>query len=381
MPAIASPVQFDKVSGLDFSGLASVTAVELLQSINQLAPLANIGGVIVLDGSVYFPGVTANPRFKRYIWIDTQGGTAVAKIYDQSGADTYAAWVDIAISDGSVTTAKLADLSVTVGKIAVGTARFLLRTNAAGTAVEFVNPNSIFAAGDIEVDKLGHTGAPASVCYLKKDAAGTKSWANPSFADFPAGTTLAQSQISPSATNGQVIGTVAGIAAWAHIKDLIPIGSEIPITKVDGSGAAAYQVLRKNAGNTALEYGTLPINRYYTFDAGNLGAILPSAAATGAVNFAHGLGAFPVLVKCVLRCINAELGYVAGDETPFESVYDNPVADQRGRPCFSYAYDATNVTLFALNSAAGDRIMLRRDTGAPTAMTDANWRVRIYAFV
>src|SRR2546422_359553 len=138
----ASASQYDVIPGFDISSLVSATQLQLMQMVSQLAPLSNIGGVIVFSGGggTDWPGVVNNPRFKRYVWIDTATVPPIAKIYDASGADAYANWTQIALPDGAVTTAKLAALAVTVAKIAVGTARYILRTNVAGTAVEFANP-------------------------------------------------------------------------------------------------------------------------------------------------------------------------------------------------------------------------------------------------
>lgn len=69
---------YDSLAGLDLSSLASVTQTQIMQAINQIGPLNDIGGILCFDGNSLlgagsgFPDVTTNPRFVRYIWIDTQ---------------------------------------------------------------------------------------------------------------------------------------------------------------------------------------------------------------------------------------------------------------------------------------------------------------------
>lgn len=118
------PSQFDLIAGFDLNSVDSASQSEVMQAINQIAPLSNIGGVLYFSsvGGTVWPSIAINPRFTRYLWIDTDTTPPVAKIYDGAG-DTYADWTQIALPDGSVTTAKLAALAVTIDKIAVGTAR------------------------------------------------------------------------------------------------------------------------------------------------------------------------------------------------------------------------------------------------------------------
>lgn len=89
---------YDVISGLDISSLASVTQAQLVQMVNQIAPLSNVGFVLAFDGAaagaagVGFPDVTTNPRYVRYLWIDTQNRSApVLKRYSGTYAGTPAA--------------------------------------------------------------------------------------------------------------------------------------------------------------------------------------------------------------------------------------------------------------------------------------------------
>jgi len=76
--------QYDFTTQLDPTSLASVTAAQLLQMFQTLTPLTNIGGVIY--GSTT-PDIANNPRFARYLWIDTStiGATtqATPKYYNK----------------------------------------------------------------------------------------------------------------------------------------------------------------------------------------------------------------------------------------------------------------------------------------------------------
>lgn len=107
--------QYDQQAGLDVSSLPSVSQSQLLQMINQSAPLSNIGFVLCFAGDaagaagVGFPDVTNNPRFIRYIWIDTQNPLSPSiKKYSGTYAGTpanpsamsnlYTDWVSLTVS-------------------------------------------------------------------------------------------------------------------------------------------------------------------------------------------------------------------------------------------------------------------------------------------
>lgn len=381
----ASAEQFDYQSGYDLSSLSSATQAQVMQALSQIAPLSNIGGVILMSGGggTDWPGVTNNPRFKRYIWIDTFTNPPVLKVHDQGGVDGYANWgTGIAIADGSITNAKLANATVQIGKLSItgGAARYIMRVNAANTAIEFANPTTIFNDGEVALTKLDVTGAPAGLSFLSRSAAGVLSWKAPTFSDLSG--TLGVGSITPSGTNNQVNATVAGASTWAYVKDVVPDG-DLPIAKLVPAGSALH-ALRRNAANTATEWALPVISKSYSESDANLISVSLPAATNAVKLFAHGLAALPSYVRVVALCVTGENGWVTGDEIAIESIYDNVVSganDRQGRPCFAVGIDAVNITVCGPSVTAGDTANHHKTTGAIAVFNRANWRLKAYAWV
>lgn len=386
----ASPLQYDHQPGFDLASLAQVERTQLMQALSKMGPLSNIGGIIAFDGGggLLWPGVTDNPRFWRYLWIDTNTTPPTIKCYDQSGVDGYANWVSATLADGSVTTAKLDDEAVRTDKMSIANpaggdwaANWVCRIDPTGTFVEYCSPDSIFAVSELPRTAIDVSGAPAgTTSFLKRDAsAGQTTWAKPTFSDLAAGT-IGISQIEVSASNFQVIATVGGVNVFDYIQNILEDGV-LPIAKL--VGGAAYQVLRTNSAGTAKEWGTLPFNRSATItDDQAVGTSLPLGADTvyDDSTMDHGLGTRPTLVIPVLVCTSNDLGYVVGHEIPLHQVWDNTAASQLGRPAFTCLWNATRVKFYGLNIAAL-RATMRNDTGASGNITDTNWRLKYYAFV
>lgn len=135
------------------------------------------------------------------------------------------------------------------------------------------------------------------------------------------------------------------------------------------AGGDAGKILKVNAGETAYEKTTLaavlPFTKSFTSS--------EQAIATGGAGtaVAHGLGEAPKLVQYVLRCKTAELGYSVGDEV-IAGWGSGGISDR----AILAVIDATNVTPVW----SGGTEILRKDTGAATALTGANWKLLIKAW-
>lgn len=356
----------DIVSGLDISSLASVSQTQLLQMINQAAPLVNRGGIIFMSGAAAaLPDIAANPRFSRYIWLDTQTDPPTPKIYN-AGAGT---WGSLVVGAGSITNAEIsAAAAIAITKLAFGTARYIVRTNAAGNALEFVNPNSIFTTNDVPLSALDSSAAAAGKTYLQRNASsGITSFQPVAFADFAAGDLIAVNKITPG-TNGYVLGTVAGAVTWATIESLI---TTLDYTKITGA-TGAYQVIRRNAGNTANEWASIPFARYTRALSA---ATLMAAGATQ--NIAHGGGGTvrPIFVQLFLLNEIADLSYLVGDEVPSSCCF----VSTTGAPTFTYTWDTTNVVV--RRNGVGNVMLLEKATGVETAVGAlADWRLIAYSY-
>lgn len=88
-------------------------------------------------------------------------------------------------------------------------------------------------------------------------------------------------------------------------------------------------------------------------------------------NTAHGLPGKPQLVRWVLVCQTAELGYVSNDEVDVASLYDAGGT----KPAFTWGADATNVWLIEGNKPA----VYKKDASGASAMTLADWDAKCYA--
>jgi hypothetical protein len=139
-----------------FGGYASV----LLQLIRQAIPSSTYG-MILFDTTA--PDVTgSNAWRKTCVWLDlTLPDFPTVNVYKEG---TSPGWVNTnnIISNGSITTAMIANGAVTLPKLSVsgGAALQLIRVNATNTAFEFINVASIITIGSIPVGSLITTGIP-----------------------------------------------------------------------------------------------------------------------------------------------------------------------------------------------------------------------------
>lgn len=95
----------------------------------------------------------------------------------------------------------------------------------------------------------------------------------------------------------------------------------------------------------------------------------------GSLTLAHGLGAAPGLKVFVgLVCQTSELGYTAG-----QVLVANPWSGDSFHVGFGIITDATNLGI-RFGSAVNVFTIPRFDTGVNSAITNANWRLRVTAF-
>lgn len=382
-------VQYDFQAGLDPSALSSITQSQLLQMIQQMAPLNNIGGIVwqagtslnatIAQGTGGSPSVTDNPRFARYMWMNTYSAASAAPTpyyYDASTGN----WTANAVAAGTITNANVsASAAIAVTKLAFGTARYLLRTNAAGTANEFVAPIDAFNTGELPVGKLIPNGSNG---YLKTSSGATVWVADATErAAISSGLTFVASQITGGSA-GQFLGNIAGTNQLAAFDSIAP-SQAVGLSKLAQGGAISNDVLYWNG--TTWAKGTPIFNLFLSVTANTNGIDLGlvSAITTGSAT-AHGLGSRPRVVRGVLRCVTNDAGFLAGTEVPMESFIDNGAPNNNA---FAYGADNTYVyfTVFRNYSAAGNIQVVPYTTGAPGAapvnITLANWRIALYAFI
>jgi hypothetical protein len=368
------PAQFDIAPGLDPSALSSITQAQLLQMVAQLAPLSNIGGVIF--GTSAGVDVANNQRFKRYILLDTTGGTTLTpRYYDQSepsGPNAAGNWTAVSVTAGSIVNASVAAAAaIAITKLAIGTARYILRTNSGGTANEFISPASIFAANELPVNSLVAGGGAG---YLKTSG-GVVQWigdATERAAIISAITGLAPSQIQPGAIN-TVLGTnSAGSVVMASINTILANGA-ISLLKLDGSSASATNVMAWD-GSTWLPTA-LALKITSGSPVSTIGILSGNNFATAVHTIAHGLTVIPKMVRVVGKMTNAvaDLGWNQNDEVDiysFRRTTGNFVLVNVG-------VDATNVTI-ALCETSSE--LGNKATGVYAGIDETKWFPKVYAW-
>lgn len=128
-------LEFDLFEGLDPTDLAELGASELLQMIRQASPRGNIGFVIYQSTA---PDVLNNPRYARYIWIDTSDIDPANWPFKKYNTTT-SSWEIYNPSIGSVNTDSILDGAVTLAKLyapGIGEALKIVRVKADGSGFE-----------------------------------------------------------------------------------------------------------------------------------------------------------------------------------------------------------------------------------------------------
>jgi len=387
-------VQYDVLAGLDITGLSSVTKAQLLQMINQLAPLPNIGGVIVMSGAAgAHPDVTNNARFIRYIWLDTQTANSVLlKIYQGTyPSDVYADWSTVAIADNSITAAKLANYAVSIlngsgaSKIAyrqdaasdVTKANYLLRLDANGQYVEIIAAATVVNGVTLNPAKLDVSTA-SNLNVLSYDSSlGYAVWKAISVVAAIADNSLAYSKLL---TGG------AGTEGWLF--RLNPT-TKIPEVVVNNDLTATSNLFANHsirlitldvtaaATNDVIQFdGTNWVRRTPCFLAPTAGGtVIPGA--DGVQSVAHGLGAAPRNFQMIVVCNDAggDNGYAQNDRVNADQIWTNTAGTLN--PSHSVYADATNI--YAAWDFATSYLMIPKAGGARAAIAQAKWNVFFWA--
>lgn len=369
--------QYDYEPGLNISALSSITAAQLMQLVSQAAPLANIGGIVyqarttsattdVTEGTAGSPDVTNNPRFARYIWMNTYASPPTPYYYNTGTSQ----WSSQPVATGTIVDASVsASAAIAVTKLAYGTARYLLRTNAAETANEFVTPASAFNSNELPVVKLTGTGTDG---YLKS-ISGVTQWISDATdrAAIAASLTALNPTVLAAGANNTLLGTNgAGVVEFDTPANLLANGS-ITLPLLAAGGASSGDILKHDGSNWVKQTPTINIFSPVAINSGTVVAVLGGATV---YTQAHGLGAKPTFVRAVFRCDTAELGYSINDEIELWCVRNSATNNNSS----SVTSDATNIVVTFVTAAANE--IPNKGTGAFAAMTEASWSLKVYAW-
>lgn len=385
-------VQFDFNPGIDVTGLSSVTQAQLQQMVAQMVGVDNIGGVLVGSGAASsHPDVTNNPRFIKYIWLDTQTANSVLlKVYQGTyPSDLYADWSTVAIADNSITAVKLANYAVSVlngtgaNKIALkqdGTADstkalYLLRIDSAGQFVEVVSAASVVGGLTLQTNKLDVSTATNGMVLQYSSSLGYATWQAISISGLITAGSLPYDRLAVSSNNYWLFRFGAtGIAEAVRNNDLLaPNGlfeiRSIPLNRLDVTGATASDAIRFSGTDwvkTTPFYGTV--------------GVLPGTDTS--ISIAHNLGAIPrVLIGYLKNNTGGALnGYAANDVAGLDIMNTRTGAGAGSVTALAISADAINITI-ATNFGSGVGYVIRPKGGGALADIAAagNWQCLAYA--
>jgi len=371
--------QYDFNPGIDISGLSSVTQAQLLQMVAQLAPLSNIGGIVV--GSTT-PDTAGNPRFTRYVWLDNTDPTdVVIKLWNGT------LWVDSTIADSSITAAKLANYAVSIlngsgaSKIAYkqdgtadsGKSNYLVRLDAAGQYVEIVPAATVVNGVTINLSQLNVSAATNGYVLSYDSSLGAAVWTALSVSALITAGSISYDKL----LNGSAL--QAGYLMRANPSSpydiqLVQNNDEnatgnlfalrsLRLAVLSATGATAGDSIRFDGTNWA---------RFTPFY-GSVG-VLPGSDTS--ISIAHSLGAQPRVLIGYLKNISggALNGYAANDIVDIKALFVSG-ADKNA---LAISADATNITISA-NWGPNYTIRPKGGGAASAIAAVANWSCYAYA--
>jgi hypothetical protein len=373
--------QKDFQPGLDLSSLTTATLAQIIQSIANIAPLANIGGVVfqagtsqaatIAQGTNGSPSITDNPRFARYVWINTFAMPAVLYLYNSTSGN----WVSTTIAAASVGPTQLAahvsalDHFFTATAADATKANKILVMDSAGDEVTLALLATLLVANSVPLTAIDKTGATDLQVLQYKTSDGLVAFRSLTAAIFAANS-IGLEKLA-AGTLGHLL--QMGATAWESVAAKTALSGKglyldsLGDNSAAGGAPSTGQVIQFDGSNPL--WSTLPLITASgaKTTAGTL------AAAGGLETIAHDLASKPTLFKVYLLCTTIDAGYAVNDELAWESLYSTGGSAGGG----VYA-DATNVYIRHIN----DTIAIpHKTTGTGTALTRASWKARIYAWI
>ncbi len=391
--------QKDLIAGLDLSPLSSASQEDIMQAINGLAPLTNIGLVFVGTAR---PDITNNPRMIRYIWLDISDPTNPSfkrYIADRTAlADADASWESLGVANGAILTAMMAARSITGGinvgllklnsdySASLGSIYYVLRVAANGKDIEAVSINTaIDDGGGIGLSLIDLAGSGAQK-YLKIVAGAlTYDYIDPAD-DITAAFNNripVETAIAPGTTRYVLRTNVAADAAEWVAPTGIFSGGELPIASLAQELAVANDLIRWNGTEWARVFPSLEFVAGSIINFGVSLGTLDTLNASAAVNrYAHTFTQTPKIFRATIKNISGGVAtataHPANYEIPVELVLHNAGNDPQ---YFGLTADPTYVAVSCREAAGANAKVLPYAGGAGyAALTAAEWQLRVYAW-
>jgi hypothetical protein len=318
--------------------------------------LVSLGSEVTADGEGVFTDIYYSGDI-RYVLRDSNN---VIQYY----SDVYGAGnVDTGdLADGAVTTIKIDDAAVTLGKLLTLDNGKIITSN--GSANSQVTPS-----GDVTMSNTGvfTTTYPAGKAWKSSTVGGTANAIT--CVSSPVITALADGMIlflNPTANTTSTTPTIAPDGLTA--RTIVSASGALKPGDIQSGKWAELQydltntrwILKNPAFGAKSDYGAPAAQSY---------------AKNTVKTFAHGLGAVPTFVQVYLVCTTGEHGYSVNDV-----LYIAPFAAQVAGIDygFSVVVDSTNVTVRIAND--GITIIENQVTRGTVVLTDANWNIGIRCF-
>ena len=370
---------------IDYTAITCVSKADLNQGFDTLQPESDIGYVI---SSQTAPDVVTYPALASFLWAELDGSNVpTGNLYYYNGTT----WVLFGITDG----ANILDGTITLAKLSLAgaNANDLIFVNGTATGFIFGSLLGAIATNTIAIDKLvkgandtmlvtdstGQIAWPTitSVVSPIVDAAVTEAFVNGTF-------TIAQISNTGALTNQVIAYQGLGVNYWAYPDQLLRDG-QVSLAKTNVSAQTGLNLVRVNAGSTSLETVTAAsvvtplVVSTLTARAANSGQLAlptPTVSNPNQVSWAHGLTSRPTKVWATVYCNTSDAvpGYVAGDEIPIETVF----RASQTYPEFTMNWNDT--TIYVVGQSGLTALQLPRNSDRTrVTMTQANWRIKIYA--
>lgn len=358
--------------GLDPSAVFTSPEATALLSFLRLALPNDYRGMVIVSTTT--PATSGQPTGyptdwyawqQRCIWFDPSTGNLFGYV-------TGLGWQPITPAAGSIGTDELANAAVTAAKIAPSTALYLLRTNAAGTATEWVALSSVLSNGSVPLSAISPTGASSTLGFLRSNGT-TNFWGALTAFDInlaiPTGG-LGVNKLNQGAARYILrMRTDAAYAEWITPTGIFDAG-EIPITLLSPGSGNANKAAVVNATGTAFEYRALPVAPTVTVRT-SVAAALPGVGAS--IVYPHTLATIPTTFAAYFVCITTNNNYAVGDYILHSEVTTGGSNDER--PAFGLTADTTNLTLVQANITPTQRNFLNKTLGTTATFNPAEWNV------
>jgi len=322
------------------------------------------------------PDIVTYPEMDDMIWIDRTGPKPIKRVYNPATTS----WEQELPANSSITDAMLAG-GIGIGKLSVtgGTAGYVARINAGGTAVVYDSPENLFTAGGFRVSVTAVSlPATAGIWVVYSDGTAT-AWAD--LESIVSTITIDVSSISTlGAAEQKALSYLGGVLGYNYV-ELLLRDNETPVAKIKATGGDLFY-MSNTAGSASVARTKTDVATLLKpelakkFTSGGSDSI---PAKGGLLTIAHTLTAKPDMIQIRLVCVTPEFGYVAGDDPLLDSfTLTDGGADDRNA-IFAITSDTGNIYLRRDNNASLNISVIDKSTGLATLITEANWRVKAVA--